>query len=83
MVFSKAIKAKEYIIEYRISMRVTLKYVKNKLTRVRVKCAKNGCPFVLMVSKDGSNPSLTIKIVVEKHNHQFQLILTNEVCNTR
>ena len=83
MVFSKEIKAKESIIRYSISMRVTLKYVKNKLTRVRVKCAENGCPFVLMVSKDGSNSGLTIKTVVEKHNHQFQIILTNEVCNTR
>ena len=62
---------------------MTLKYVKNESTRVRIQCAKDGYPFVLLVSKDGSNPSLAIKTLVKEHNHQFQRVLPNQACNAR
>ena len=66
-----------------LSMGVTLKYVKNESIKVRVKCVEDGCPFVLLVSKDDSNSSLAIKTIVEKHNHQLQRILPNQACNAR
>ena len=83
MRFSSAVEARESIIRYGISMRVTLKYLKNEPTRMRVKCVEDGCPFLLFVSKGSSNPSLTIKALVEEHNHPFQRILPSKACTAR
>ena len=75
MRFSNATTTKESIIQYGLTMGVTLKYVKNDSTRVKVKCAEDRCPFVFLVSKYGSNSILVIKTLVEEYNHQLQRIM--------
>ena len=64
-------------------MRVALKHVKNESNRLRVKCEEDGCPFLLLASKDGSNPSLAVKTLVDDHNHNCHRILPNQACNAR
>ena len=41
--------------------------MKNEINRIRVKC-EDQCPFVLLVSKDNSNPILVVKALVPNHN---------------
>ena len=42
--------------------------MKNEINRIRVKC-EDQCPFVLLVSKDNSNPILVVKTLVPNHNY--------------
>ena len=58
---------RDLIAKYAISRGDALKFVKSKLGRIRVKC-KDGCPFLLYVSKDGSNAKLIVKTFVPMHN---------------
>ena len=46
---------------------MALKFVRSELGIIRMKC-DNGCPFLLYVSKDGSNLRLVVKTLVPKHN---------------
>ncbi|KAK1384443.1 hypothetical protein POM88_022178 [Heracleum sosnowskyi] len=55
MTFSNAVQVRAAIAKYGISRGVSLKYVKNEPSRIRVKC-EEGYPFLLLVSKDGSQP---------------------------
>ncbi|KAK1392488.1 hypothetical protein POM88_011544 [Heracleum sosnowskyi] len=80
MTFSNAFEVREAITKYGISQGVSLKYVKNKPSRLRVKCEK-GCPFSLFVSKDGNQPGLRVKTFLEEHNC-FR-IFNNARCSTR
>ena len=67
MTLSNASSIRESISWYAISRGVHLKFVKNDSTRIRVKC-EYGCPFLLLVSKDGSNLGLARKKLVQDHN---------------
>ena len=58
---------REEIAKYAISKGVALKYVRSEPNKIRVKC-EDGCPFLLYLSKDGSNPSLVVKTLVPEHN---------------
>ena len=67
MIFDCVYGVREEIAKYAISRGVALKFVRSERRRIRVKCADE-CPFVLYVSKDGSNPRLAVKALVPKHN---------------
>ena len=67
MSFSSTADVREEIAKYVISRGVTLKYVRSELGKIRVKC-EDGCPFLLYVIKDGSNPGLELKTLVPEHN---------------
>ena len=62
MTFENAFIVRESIIKYCIYRGVALKFVKNERNKIRVKC-EDQCPFVLLVSKDNSNPR-QVKILV-------------------
>ena len=57
LTFCYASKIRESISKYAISRGMPLKFVKNAPTRIWVKC-EDGCPFLLLVSKDSSKPGL-------------------------
>ena len=67
MTFGCADEVSEEIAKYAISRGVALKFVRSEPRRIRVKC-EDGCPFLLYVSKDGSNLRLVVKTLVPKHN---------------
>ena len=67
MSFSCVADVREEIVKYDISRGVASKYARSELGGIRVKC-EDGCPFLLYLSKDGSNPSLVVKTLVPKHN---------------
>ena len=67
MTFENATEVRESITKYCISRGVALKFVKNERNRIRVKC-QDQCPFVLLVSKESSNPGLVVKTLVPDHN---------------
>ena len=57
MPFANAIEAREAIAKYVIAFSKKLKINPNEPHRIRVKCVnKQGCPFLLFISKDGKNP---------------------------
>ena len=55
MTFANPYEVRESIRHYAISRGLALKFVKNEKDKIRVKCEYQ-CPFVLLASKDGSNP---------------------------
>ena len=67
MTFPNATEVRKTITKYCISRGVALKYVKNEINRIRVKC-EDQCPFVLLVSKDNNNFGLVVKSFVPDHN---------------
>lgn len=53
-----------------------LKFEKNEPTRFRVICVNEvGCPFTLLVSKDGNRDGLVVKTAVMEHKcfRQFEV----------
>ena len=66
MSFSCTTDVREEIAKCVISRGVTLKYVRSEPDIIRVKC-EDGCPFLLYVSKDGSNLGLVVKTLVREH----------------
>ena len=68
MTFANASKVRESITKYCISWGVALKFVKNEINKIRVKC-EDQCPFILLVSKDNSNPGLVVKTLVPDNNN--------------
>ena len=60
MTFANPYEVRESIRQYDISRGVALKFVKNEKNRIKFK-HEDQCPFVLVVSKDNSNPRLTVK----------------------
>ena len=60
MTFGCADEVREEIAKYAISMGVALKFVRSEPGRMRLKC-EDGCHFLLYVSKEVSNPRLSMK----------------------
>ena len=68
MTFCNGSEVKESISRYVICRGVLLKFVKNEPTRMQVIC-EDGCPILLLVSKDSSNFCLKVKTLVSKKFH--------------
>ena len=68
MTYENVAEVRESITKYCISRGVALKFVKNERNIIRVKC-QDQCSFVLLVSKDNSNPGLVVKTLVQDHNY--------------
>lgn len=68
MTFADAKEARAAISNYSVSRGVILKLKPNEPYRIRAKCKnEKGCPFTLFISKDGRNPGLVVKTILNEH----------------
>ena len=62
MSFSNAIAVREALARYGVAEGKKLKIKPNDPARIIAKCVtESGCPFVILISKDGDNPGLQLK----------------------
>ncbi|KAH6767404.1 hypothetical protein C2S52_018387 [Perilla frutescens var. hirtella] len=68
MAFANAKEARFAISNYSVAKGVALKLKPNEPYRIRTKCKnEKGCPFMLFISKDGRNPGLVVKRLMNEH----------------
>ncbi|CAH9147612.1 unnamed protein product [Cuscuta epithymum] len=68
MTFGNAKEARSAIANYSIAKGVQLKIDPKEPQRIRARCMNEvNCPFNLYISKDGKNPDLAVKTLVNEH----------------
>ena len=68
MTYSNTGEAREEIAKYIVSFGYKLKLNPNEPYRISARCInEKHCPFRLLISKDGHNPGLAVKTLVDSH----------------
>ena len=68
MTFANAKLARDALAPYAVLYGYKLKLNPNEPNRIVAKCKnEHGCPFMIRVSKDGKNPGLSVKTLIDEH----------------
>lgn len=65
MTFKDIAEAKQFCKLYAIAKKVELVMVKNDKKRLRHECGAEGCPFLLLISRDMTTPTVSVKTLVD------------------
>ena len=79
MVFESAVQFRQAVAKYAVAKGVQLKLRPNESSKVRVKCQKEGCPWELFTSYEGSSHNFIIKTYNPKHKCDRRN--KNKLCN--
>ncbi|XP_050211280.1 uncharacterized protein LOC126661469 [Mercurialis annua] len=82
MTFADAKEVRVALAKYAVSKGVKLKIKPNETTRIRARCVSNpGCPFVILISKEGKNPGLKVKTL--NLEHDCYRVFENPACGAK